>query len=523
MSSLNEMYMMLIPVFLAVGMLIGYALRLVYSRFSLSSAEAAAKKIIDEARLAADARNKDAILDAKEKIEKQRVEFERETRERKQELTTWEKRISQREDNLDRKLSLLEKRERDIGAKEREVAGKEKSLSDESREIERKKQEQAVLAEKIAGMTREEAKRALVGMMEDEARKQASSTLLRIERETNETAAKKSRDILAVAIQRVAADVTADITVSTVPLSGDEIKGRIIGREGRNIRAFEQATGVDVIVDDTPETITLSAFDGVRREIARIALERLIADGRIHPARIEEVVAKVKADMENHLREVGEKAALEAGVPGLPQEMLKLLGKLKYRTSYGQNQLQHTIEVALLAGALAGELGADVLFAKKAGLLHDLGKAIDHDEEGMHHQLSADIAKKYNESDKMLNAILSHHEGIAAPESAEAFVLAAADAISAARPGARRESIANYIKRIEKLENLAASFSGVSSVFAVQAGREVRVLVEPDEISDERAQSLAKEIAAKVEQELDYPGQIKVTVIREVRTQEVAK
>ncbi|MDI6757695.1 MAG: ribonuclease Y [Endomicrobiia bacterium] len=523
MTPLNETYMMLIPAVFAVGAMVGYALRLVYSRFSLSSAEAAAKKIISEARLFADARNKDAILDAKEKIEKQRIEFERETREKKSELTTWEKRIGQREENLDRKLALLEKRERDIGAKEREVALKEKTLTDETRELERKKHEQAALAESIAGMTREEAKKALITMMEDEARKQAAATLSRIEHETNETAAKKSREILAVAIQRVAAEVTADITVSNVALSGDEIKGRIIGREGRNIRAFEQATGVDVIVDDTPETITLSSFDGVRREIARISLERLIADGRIHPARIEEVVNKVKSDMENTLREVGEKAALEAGVPGLPQEILKLLGKLKYRTSYGQNQLQHTIEVALVAGALGAELGADILFAKKAGLLHDLGKAVDHEQEGAHHQLSADIAKKYNESDKMINAILSHHEGISAPESVEAFILAAADAISAARPGARRESVANYIKRIEKLENLASSFSGVAAVFAVQAGREVRVLVEPDEISDERAQSLAKEIAVKVEQELDYPGQIKVTVIREVRTQEVAK
>ncbi len=508
---------------LVFGVLIGYLLRWLFSHFNLNSAEAIAKKIIDEAKVQAEAHKKDAILSVKDTLEKQRIEFEKEAREKKSELHSWERRIHHREENLDRKHGILDRKERDISSREREIALKERALQDENKEIERKKKEQSAIVEKISGITQDEARKTLMGMMEDEARREASSTIRLIENEARENASKKAREIIAIAIQRMAADVTADITVTTVPLPGDEIKGRIIGREGRNIRAFEQASGVDLIVDDTPEAITISAFDGVRREIARISLERLIADGRIHPARIEEVVAKVKLDMENILKETGEMAALEAGVPSLPTEILKLLGKLKFRTSYGQNQLQHTLEVSLLAGALASELGADVLFCKRAGLLHDVGKAIDHDVEGTHHQISADIAKKYNESEKMLNAILSHHEGISTPESVEAFIIAAADAISAARPGVRRESVENYIKRIEKLENLATSFTGVSSAFAVQAGREIRILVEPEEISDEKAQSLAKDIAKKIEQELDYPGQIKVTVIREVRTQEVAK
>jgi ribonuclease Y len=345
----------------------------------------------------------------------------------------------------------------------------------------------------------------------------------RIEQETRETADKKAKEILSIAIQKVAAEHTAEITTSTVPITNDEIKGRIIGREGRNIRAFEQATGVDLIIDDTPEAITISAFDGVRRAIAKLSLERLISDGRIHPARIEEVVAKVKNEMETTLKETGEQAALEAGVPGLNPEILRLLGKLKYRTSYGQSQLQHTLEVTWLAGAMAGELGLDVAFCKRAGLLHDIGKAVDQEVEGTHHQISADLAKKYNESPKMINAIISHHEGIQEPQSAEAFIVAAADAISAARPGARRESIEHYLKRLEKLEKLATSFRGVTSAYAIQAGREIRILVEPEDIDDKGAQVLARDIAKKVEQELEYPGQIKVTVIREVRAQETAK
>jgi ribonuclease Y len=359
--------------------------------------------------------------------------------------------------------------------------------------------------------------------MEDEAKRDATIILQRIEQETHDNSDRKSKEILSIAIQKIAADHTADITTATVQIQNDDIKGRVIGREGRNIRAFEQATGVDLIVDDTPDAITVSAFDGVRKQTAKIALERLIADGRIHPARIEEVVDKVKKEMEVHIKEVGEQAAIDAGVLGLNAELIKLLGKLKYRTSYGQNQLQHTLEVTWLSGAIAGELGLDITFCKKAGLLHDLGKAVDHEVEGTHHQISADLAKKYGESPKMINAILAHHEGFAVPESPEAFVIAAADAISAARPGARRESIEHYIKRLEKLEKVATDFKGVSGAYAIQAGREVRILVEPDDIDDKQMQVLAHDIAKKVEQELEYPGQIKITVIRETRAQDFAK
>ncbi len=372
-------------------------------------------------------------------------------------------------------------------------------------------------------MTREEAKKILMSEMEEDAKQTSAVLLQRLEHETRETADKKSKEILSIAIQRIAADHTADITTSTVQISNDEIKGRIIGREGRNIRAFEQETGVDLIVDDTPEAITISAFDGVRRQIAKIALEKLIIDGRIHPARIEEVVEKVKKDMDQHLKETGEQAAIEAGVPCSNFEIIKLLGKLKYRTSYGQNQLQHTLEVTWLAGAIAGELGLDVTFCKKAALLHDIGKAVDHEAEGTHHQISADIAKKYGESPKMVNAILSHHEGFDVPSSPEAFVIATADAISAARPGARKESVERYLKRLDKLEKIVKEFSGVSIAYAMQAGREVRILIEPEKIDDTQMRILAHDIAKKVEQKLEYPGQIKITVVRETRVQEIAR
>ncbi|MDR3275040.1 MAG: ribonuclease Y, partial [Endomicrobium sp.] len=434
-----------------------------------------------------------------------------------------ENRITQREENLDRKIDVADRREKDLSDKEKNLDTKEQSLSGKLFEIEKIKEEQRKALEEISNMTREEAKKILINEMEKEAKQDAAVLVQRIERDMLENADRKSKEILSIAIQRVAAEHTADITVSTVHISNDEIKGRIIGREGRNIRAFEQATGVDLIVDDTPETISISAFDGVRRQVAKIALERLIADGRIHPTRIEEVVEKVSKEMEQHLKDVGEQAAIDVGVPGLNPEIVKLLGKLKYRTSYGQNQLQHTLEVTWLAGAIAGELGLDVMFCKKAGLLHDIGKAVDHEVEGTHHQISADVAKRYGESSKMINAILSHHEGFELPASPEAFVIAAADAISAARPGARRESIEHYIKRLEKLERVAKEFRGVSTAYAIQAGREVRILVEPEEIDDRRARVLAHDIAKKIEQELEYPGQIKITVIRETRAQNIAK
>ncbi len=505
------------------GVILGYLIRFLQAKQQLVSAESTAQRIISEAKALAEAKRKDGILEVKEIIDRERTEFEKRTRDRREEMQNAEKRLHQREENIDRKLDLLEKRERETAIRERNSILQEKALRDDSERIVKEREELKKILERVAGMTGEEAKKMLIQSIEQEARHEAAIKVKKILEEAKETADVKAKEILSVAIQRVAAEHTSEITVSTVPLPSDEIKGRIIGREGRNIRAFEQATGVDLIVDDTPEAITISAFDGSRREIARIALERLIADGRIHPSRIEEIVTKVKSEMEETLKATGERTALELGISGLPAEILRLLGKLKYRTSYGQNQLQHTVEVTLIAGALAGELGADIIFCKRAGLLHDLGKAIDHDVEGTHHQISADLARKYHESEKMINAILSHHEGLAEPKSVEAFILAAADAISAARPGARRETIEHYLKRIEKLEKIAASFRGISQAYAIQAGREVRVLVEPEDISDEDIFTVARDIAKKLEAELEYPGQIKVTVIRETRATEVAK
>ncbi len=501
----------------------GIISRMIYAKLKAKSAEEDSKRIIKEAEILAESKKKEALLEAKLIVDKERKEFEQENKEKKQSLQSMENRLNQREENLDRKLDSVDKKEKELSGKEKDLASKEQNLKTRFEEVDKIKEEQKKTLEKISAMTREEAKKALVSEMEQEARQDAAVLAQQIEQEIRENADKKSKEILSVAIQRIAADHTADITTSTVQIPNDEVKGRIIGREGRNIRAFEQATGVDLIVDDTPEAITVSAFDGVRREIAKISLERLIADGRIHPARIEEVVAKVQKEMDEKIKEIGEQAAIDAGVPGLNIEILKLLGKLKYRTSYGQNQLQHTLEVTWLAGAIAGELGLDIMFCKKAALLHDIGKAVDHEVEGTHHQISADIAKKYGESPKMINAIISHHEGYEAPGSPEAFVIAAADAISASRPGARRESVEHYLKRLEKLEKVAKGFRGVSMAYAIQAGREVRVLVEPEDIDDKQAQVLAREVAKKVEQELEYPGQIKITVIRETRAQDIAK
>ncbi|MDR0723889.1 MAG: ribonuclease Y [Endomicrobium sp.] len=505
------------------ALVLGYLLRLVYAKVNAKSAEQISERIIKEAKMIAETKTKEALLEAKVIVDKERRDFEQEIKERKQSIQNTENRLSQREENLYRKIDTFDRKEKDLVNKEKDILSKEQSLTSKFAEIEKIKEEEKKGLEKISGLTREEAKKMLMSKMEQEAKQDAAILAQKIEQETRENADKKSKEILSVAIQRVAADHTADITTSTVQISSDEIKGRIIGREGRNIRAFEQATGVDLIVDDTPEAITVSAFDGVRRQTAKIALEKLIADGRIHPARIEEIVQKVRKEMEQHLKEIGEQAAIDAGVPGLNTEIIKLLGKLKYRTSYGQNQLQHTLEVTWLAGAIAGELSLDVMFCKKAALMHDIGKAVDHEVEGTHHQISADIAKKYGESSKMVNAILSHHEGIEAPASPEAFVIAAADAISAARPGARRESVEHYLKRLEKLEKVAKEFHGVSMAYAIQAGREVRILVEPENVNDVQAQILAHDIAKKVEQELEYPGQIKITVIRETRAQDVAK
>ncbi|MDR2436920.1 MAG: ribonuclease Y [Endomicrobium sp.] len=513
----------MLAITIILGVVVGYVLRVIYAKINAKSAEQISERIIKEAKMVADTKTKEALLEAKVIVDRERKEFEQEIKERKQSVQNMENRMNQREENLERKIDIIDKKEKDLAGKEREISNKEHHLAVKFSEVDRIKEEQKKVLERVSGMTREEAKKTLIHEMEKEARQDAAILAQKLEQETRENADKKSKEILSVAIQRVAADHTTDITTSTVQIPNDEIKGRIIGREGRNIRAFEQATGVDLIVDDTPEAITISAFDGVRRQTAKIALERLITDGRIHPARIEEIVAKVQKEMDQHLKEIGEQAVIDAGVPGLNLEIIKLLGKLRYRTSYGQNQLQHTLEVTWLAGTIAGELGLDIMFCKKAALLHDVGKAVDHEVEGTHHQISADIAKKYGESQKMINAILSHHEGIEAPASPEAFVIAAADAISAARPGARRESVEHYLKRLEKLEKVAKEFQGVSLAYAVQAGREVRILVEPENVDDRQSQVLAHDIAKKVEEELEYPGQIKITVIRETRAQEIAK
>jgi len=506
-----------------VALAVGYALRLVYANLNAKSIEQVSKGIIKEAKLIAETESKEILLNAKLVTDRDRKEFEREIKEKRQSVQNMENRLNQREENLEHKTDTVYKRERDLVGKEKNFSVKERLLSLKFLEVDKIREEQKKILEKISGMTREEAKKIFLSEIEKDAKYDAVILSQTIEQEVRENADKKSKEILSVAIQRVAAEHTADITTSTVQIPNDEIKGRIIGREGRNIRIFEQITGVDLIVDDTPESITVSAFDGVRREVAKMALEKLISDGRIHPARIEEIVDRVKKEMEQHLKEIGEQAAVEAGIPGLSLEIIKLLGKLKYRTSYGQNQLQHTLEVVWLAGALAGELGVDVIFCKKAALLHDIGKAVDHEMEGTHHQISADIAKKHGESLKMVNAILSHHEGFETPASPEAFIVAAADAISASRPGARRESVEHYLKRLEKLEKIAKEFQGVSTAYAVQAGREVRILVEPESVDDKQAQILAYDIANRIERELEYPGQVKITVIRETRAQGLAK
>jgi ribonuclease Y len=508
---------------IAIGLIVGFILRYVFAKFDANSVEQRADSIINEAKVKGDAKAKEIIMEARDNAEKERKEAEKEIREKKVEIQNTEKRLNQREDNLDRKMDSLDKKEKDLQQKEKNIESKEKTVEQKISEVEQIKNEQKTILEKLSGLTREEAKERLVKEMVDEAKRDAAILGQRIEQETRDNANKKAKEILSIAIQKVAADHTVDTTTSTVQIPNDEIKGRIIGREGRNIKAFEQATGVDLIIDDTPEAITISAFDGVRRFVAKKALEKLIADGRIHPARIEEVVQKMQKEVEDMIKETGEQAAIDSGVPGLHPEIIKLLGRLKFRTSYGQNQLQHTLEVTWLAGAIAGELGLDVTFCKKAGLMHDIGKAVDHEVEGTHHQISAELAKKYGESPKMVNAILAHHEGFAEPQSPEAFVIIAADAISAARPGARRETIENYLKRLEKLEAVAKEFKGVSSAYAIQAGREVRILVEPENIDDTQSQILAHDIAKKIENELEYPGQIKVTVIREVRAQDIAK
>ncbi|MGQ9484030.1 MAG: ribonuclease Y [Desulfosoma sp.] len=478
--------------------------------------------LLEEARKEAETLKKEAILQAKDNIFRLKADFEKETKETRKELQSLEKRLLQKEENLDKKSEALDKRESAIAKKEKQLQDKEKDLEHRSRELEDLIDAQRAKLESLSGISVQEAKEMLIKSIEEEARHEAALTVKRLEAEAREQADKKAKEIIALAIQRYAGDYVVEKTVSVVNLPNDEMKGRIIGREGRNIRALEATTGIDLIIDDTPEAVILSGFNPIRREVARLSLERLISDGRIHPARIEEIVEKVGQEIDMAIRDAGEQAAFDVGVHGIDAELIKLVGKLKYRTSYAQNVLQHSREVAFLCGVMAAELGLNEKQAKRAGLLHDIGKAVDHEVEGPHALIGADLAKKYGESAEIVNAIAAHHEDVPA-ESVLAILVQAADALSGARPGARKELLESYVRRLENLEKIAMSFKGVSKAYAIQAGRELRIIVENESVGDADTVLLSKDIAKRIESELTYPGQIKVTVIRETRAVEYAK
>ena len=492
------------------------------AELELGEASDRAQKMIAEAQAASKALKKEAILEAKEQELKLRNDFERESREKRAELAKQEQRLTQREDNLDKREDSLGKKSDALEQQKKDLANREQEIKKTQDKINHQHELMIQELEKVAQLTKDEAKTLLANEILDETRHDVALQVRNIEQTAKEEASNEAKKIITLAIQRCAADHTAETTVSTVSLPSDDMKARIIGREGRNIRALENATGIEFIIDDTPEVVILSGFDPIRREVARLSLEKLIADGRIHPARIEETVEKVRKELDTEIKQAGESAMFEVGIFGLHPELIKLIGRLKYRTSYGQNVYRHSIEVSLLAGLMAQELGLDVNFAKRAGLLHDIGKAVDHEQEGTHIRLGADLAKKNKENANIVNAIEAHH-GDVEPKTVEAVLVAAADAISGARPGARRETGTNYVKRLEKLEEIASGFNGVDKSYAIQAGREVRVIVKPEQIDDAQALFLAKDIAKKIESELEYPGQIKVNVIREFRSVEYAK
>ena len=504
---------------LVVGLGVGFPLGIRYrknvSEKEISSAEEEGKRIINEAIKSAETKKKEALLEAKEEILKSRSEYEKEEKTRRADLQRQENRLQQKEESLDRKTEALEK-------KEESLAQKHAALDKENEEIKVIKRSQTEMLERISGFTAEEAKQYLIDQVEAEVTHETALKIKEVESRMKEECEARAREVVAQAIQRCAADQVAEMTVSVVPLPNDEMKGRIIGREGRNIRTIETLTGVDLIIDDTPEAITVSCFEPVRREIARLALEKLIADGRIHPTHIEEMVEKARREVEATIKSEGERATFECGVRNLHPELVKMLGRLHYRTSYGQNVLQHSIEVSHIAGMMAAELGADVQAAKRAGLLHDLGKSVDHELEGTHVSLGVEFARKYKEKEEIIHAIEAHHNDVE-PRTIVACLVQAADAISAARPGARRENLENYIKRLEQLETITGSYPGVDKAYAIQAGREVRVMVKPEQVSEDQMVILARDLAKKIEEEMEYPGQIKVHVLRETKVVEYAK
>ena len=498
-----------------IGIGVGITIRKKFAEKEIGSAEMEATRLINEAIRAGESRKKELLLEAKDEIHKSRTEYEKEVKERRAEISKQERRLEQKEATLDKKTEAFEK-------KEEELAKKLQKAAETQAEADLAKAQQMKVLENISGLTQEQAKAYLLQSVEDAVRHDTAMKIKEIEQQLKDEAEDKAREIIATAIQRCAADHAAETTVSVVPLPNDEMKGRIIGREGRNIRTLETITGVDLIIDDTPEAITVSSFDPVRREVARLALEKLIVDGRIHPTRIEDMVEKARKEVDRTIREEGERACYETGVHNLNPELVKILGRQKYRTSYGQNVLNHSIEVSHIAGLMAAELGVDVALAKRAGLLHDLGKSIDHEVEGSHVQLGADLAKKYKENPVIVNAIEAHH-GDVEPKTVIAVLVQAADAVSAARPGARRENVENYIRRLQKLEELTNSYPGVDKSYAIQAGREVRIMVKPEVVTEDNMIILARDIAKQIEAELEYPGQIKVNVIRETKAVEYAK